>query len=118
QLTTDLRRLDEIHPDPESQKLVGLIKARLDWLHQPEGGTSHLTDNQKSDLQNEVASLLSILAIKIAEQRLDVQAALSTPLNQEVDTPPTPLQRVVRVLAASRLSKDLGLARRQISRVL
>jgi hypothetical protein len=118
-LREDPEVLEAARRDPELEAAVQRfdeVIGRLVAADRGEEGAG-LSDTVKSQLQQEVSELLSILAIELARKNMKFGEAVATPTQDEAARPKSRWQRALHVISSDRFAKDLGLVKKPLSHV-
>lgn len=117
-LKSDSKTLDTARADPDLAPLVAkfdeLVGALVAHDSGVEGG--QFTPSQLSEARDQAGRIFSALAVEIAQKELKFDEIINKS-SAEVAPPKGRWQRLMRIVASDRLTKDLGLVKKPLSYV-
>lgn len=111
--------IDQAREDERLRPIVEALDARIvDMEALREMAVSETRDAAIDRCRAQIGILLNTLAVEIAAEDLDVEAALRTRAPDEREQAPSRLAKLRKILISEQLAKDLGMLRKPMSYVL
>lgn len=105
---------------PDQRPFAEHIEATLDALHHlpPEGEASPAQDTERARLREVLQDTLHMLAVEMANQKVDFADAIGKGAEHAAEPPATAWQRLARMVSSKQFGKDMGLVRKPLGWVV